>query len=105
HHVVSTDVPAAVAGRAVYVRRLRMLPVECIARAYLTGGGLAEYHASGAVSGVALPSGLVDGSRLPEPVFTPSTKAPAGQHDRPMGFSEVVETLGQDLAERVRDLT
>jgi phosphoribosylaminoimidazole-succinocarboxamide synthase len=105
HHVVSTDVPEPVAGRAVYVRRLRMLPVECIARAYLTGGGLAEYRATGTVSGVTLPEGLVDGSRLPEPVFTPSTKAPAGEHDRPMDFAEVVEALGRDLAERVRDLT
>jgi len=105
HHVVSTDVPEPVAGRAVYVRRLRMLPVECIARAYLTGGGLAEYRATGTVSGVTLPEGLVDGSRLPAPVFTPSTKAPAGEHDRPMDFAEVVEALGRDLAERVRDLT
>src|SRR5690606_31432212 len=72
NHVLSTDVPAQVAGRAVYVRRLRMLPVECIARAYLTGGGLEEYRASGAVSGLPLPDGLEDGSRLPAPVFTPS---------------------------------
>lgn len=105
HHVVSTDVPEPVAGRAVYVRRLRMLPVECIARAYLTGGGLAEYRATGTVSGVTLPEGLVDGSRLPAPVFTPSTKAPAGEHDRPMDFAEVVEVLGKDRAEEVRDLT
>lgn len=105
HHVVSTDVPEPVAGRAVYVRRLEMLPVECIARAYLTGGGLAEYRATGTVSGVTLPEGLVDGSRLPEPVFTPSTKAPAGEHDRPMDFAEVVEVLGKDRAEEVRDLT
>jgi phosphoribosylaminoimidazole-succinocarboxamide synthase len=105
HHVVSTDVPQEVAGRAVSVRRLRMLPVECIARAYLTGGGLAEYRASGSVSGVQLPAGLTDGSRLPEPVFTPSTKAATGEHDRPMDFAEVVEVLGQPLAERVRDLT
>ena len=65
HHVVSTDVPEAVAGRAVLVERLDMLPVECVARAYLTGGGLSEYRASGSVSGLALPEGLVDGSRLP----------------------------------------
>ena len=69
-------VPDAVEGRAVLVRRLEMLPVECVARAYLTGGGLAEYRADRHVSGVALPEGLVDGSRLPAPVFTPSTKAP-----------------------------
>jgi phosphoribosylaminoimidazole-succinocarboxamide synthase len=105
HHVVSTDVPAEVAGRAVYVRRLRMLPVECVARAYLTGGGLAEYRAAGTVSGVALPPGLVDGSRLPEPVFTPSTKAPAGEHDEPLPYEGVVELVGPRLAARLRDLT
>ena len=84
NHVVSTDVPAAVAGRAVLVRRLEMIPVECIARAYLTGSGLAEYRRAGSVSGVPLPAGLDDGSRLPVPIFTPSTKAAMGQHDEPM---------------------
>ena len=105
HHVVSTDVPDEVAGRGVYVRRLRMLPVECVARAFLTGGGLAEYAASGTVSGVRLPEGLVDGSRLPEPVFTPSTKAPVGEHDEPISYEQVVELVGPRLAERLRDLT
>ncbi|MCE0485901.1 phosphoribosylamine--glycine ligase [Ornithinimicrobium sediminis] len=105
HHVIDADVPQAAAGRGLYVRRLRMLPVEAVARAYLTGGGLAEYTATGAVSGVRLPEGLVDGSRLPEPVFTPSTKAPQGEHDRPMTFEEVVDVLGPELAARVRDLT
>ena len=105
NHVVSTDVPDAVAGRAVLVRRLRMLPVECVARAYLTGGGLAEYRADGHVSGVALPEGLVDGSRLPEPVFTPSTKAPMGEHDQPMPYADVEAEVGATLAARVRDLT
>ena len=105
NHVVSTDVPEAVAGRAVLVRRLEMLPVECVARAYLTGGGLAEYRADGHVSGVALPEGLVDGSRLPEPVFTPSTKAPMGEHDQPMPYADVEAQIGAPLAARVRDLT
>ncbi|WP_191681421.1 phosphoribosylaminoimidazolesuccinocarboxamide synthase [Janibacter melonis] len=105
HHVVSTDVPDEVAGRSVLVERLDMLPVECVARAYLTGGGLSEYEATGSVSGVALPEGLVDGSRLPEPVFTPSTKAPMGQHDEPIPFEGVVAEIGPELAERVRDLT
>ena len=105
HHVVSTDVPAAVAGRAVLVERLEMLPVECVARAYLTGGGLGEYRASGAVSGIELPAGLVDGSPLPEPIFTPSTKAPVGEHDEPIPYSGVVAEIGEDLASRVRDLT
>ncbi len=105
HHVLDTAVPRRVAGRALTVRRLRMLPVECIARAYLTGGGLTEYRATGAVSGVALPAGLEDGSLLPEPIFTPTTKAPAGQHDEPMTFEDVEDELGTALATRVRDLT
>ncbi|MGL5929890.1 MAG: phosphoribosylaminoimidazolesuccinocarboxamide synthase [Dermatophilaceae bacterium] len=105
HHVLSTQVPDAVRGRAVLVERLDMLPVECVARAYLTGGGLGEYRASGAVSGIRLPAGLVDGDRLLEPIFTPSTKAPAGQHDEPMSYAEVEAAVGAGLAARVRDLT
>ena len=105
NHVVSTDVPDAVRGRAVLVRRLEMLPVECVARAYLTGGGLREYRADGHVSGIALPPGLTDGSRLPEPLFTPSTKAPQGEHDEPMSYAEVEAAVGADLAARARDLT
>jgi phosphoribosylaminoimidazole-succinocarboxamide synthase len=105
NHVVSTDVPDAVRGRAVLVRRLEMLPVECVARAYLTGGGLREYRTDGHVSGIALPPGLTDGSRLPEPLFTPSTKAPHGQHDEPMSYAEVEASVGADLAARARDLT
>ena len=105
NHVISTDVPDEVAGRAVLVRRLEMLPVECVARAYLTGGGLREYQADGHVSGIRLPEGLVDGSRLPEPVFTPSTKAPEGQHDEPMPYADVEAAVGPDLAARARHLT
>ena len=105
NHVVSTDVPAEVAGRAVLVRRLEMLPVECVARAYRTGGGLREYVADGHVSGVRLPDGLVDGSRLPEPLFTPSTKAPVGEHDQPMSYAEVVASVGERTAQRASDLT
>ena len=105
NHVISTDVPADVAGRAVLVKRLEMLPVECVARSYLTGGGLGEYRESGRVSGVPLPAGLVDGSRLPEPVFTPSTKAPVGEHDQPMPYADVETAIGPRLAARVRDLT
>ena len=105
NHVVSTEVPAAVAGRAVLVRRLSMVPVECVGRAYLTGGGLAEYATTGAVCGVPLPAGLQDGSRLPEPVFTPTTKAPVGEHDQPLTFAEVAARIGMPLAARVRDLT
>jgi phosphoribosylaminoimidazole-succinocarboxamide synthase len=105
NHVVSTDVPDAVRGRGVLVRRLEMLPVECVARAYLTGGGWREYRADGHVSGLRLPAGLEDGSRLPEPLFTPSTKAPRGEHDEPMSFAEVEAMIGPDLARRARDLT
>jgi phosphoribosylaminoimidazole-succinocarboxamide synthase len=105
NHVVSTEVPDAVRGRAVLVRRLEMLPVECVARAYLTGGGWREYLADRTVSGIPLPEGLQDGSRFPEPLFTPSTKAPDGEHDEPMSYAEVEAQLGPDLAERARDLT
>ncbi len=105
HHVISTDVPDAVRGRGVLVERLDMLPVECVARAYLTGGGLGEYTATGAVSGIRLPAGLVDGDRLPEPIFTPSTKAPAGEHDEPIPYAAVEAEIGAVLAAQVRDLT
>ena len=84
NHVISgTDVPAEWAGRAIRCRRLEMLPVECIARGYLAGLGLASYRETGTISGVPLPPGLGEGSRLPEPVFTPTTKAATG-HDEPM---------------------
>ena len=105
HHVLSTDVPSAVAGRAVLVRRLRMIPVECVARAFLTGGGLSEYRANGTVSGVALPDGLVDGSPMPATTFTPSTKAPMGEHDLPMSYADVSATVGPALAARLAGLT
>ncbi|WP_181783044.1 phosphoribosylaminoimidazolesuccinocarboxamide synthase [Pseudonocardia pini] len=106
HHVLSsTDVPEEFAGRAVRCRRLEMLPVECVARGYLTGGGLKEYRETGTVSGVALPPGLEDGSRLPEPIFTPSSKAPAGQHDEAISFDEVTSLVGVDTATRIRELT
>ena len=105
HHVVSQDVPAEFAGRAVRCRRLEMLPVECIARGYLAGLGLKEYEKDGTVSGVPLPPGLVEGSRLPEPIFTPTTKAAVGEHDEFMTFAEVEALVGADRAARLRDLT
>ena len=105
NHVISTEVPDAVAGRAVLVQHLEMVPVECIGRAYLTGSGLAEYRQSSSVCGVPLPAGLTDGSLLPTPIFTPSTKAPIGEHDQPMTFSEVGAQIGMPVAARVRDLT
>ncbi|MBO3083268.1 phosphoribosylaminoimidazolesuccinocarboxamide synthase [Cellulomonas fengjieae] len=105
NHVVSTEVPAAVAGRAMVCRRLEMFPVECVARGYLTGSGLAEYRVSGSVTGIALPAGLVDGSRLPEPIFTPATKAELGAHDENVPFDSVVALVGADTAEALRSLT
>ncbi|MFA1546682.1 phosphoribosylaminoimidazolesuccinocarboxamide synthase [Actinomadura chokoriensis] len=105
NHVVSaTDVPDEWAGRAIRCRRLTMLPVEWIARGYLTGLGLKEYEKSGTVSGVALPDGLVDGSRLPEPIFTPTTKATEG-HDEFITYADVVQEIGDDTAARLRDVT
>jgi len=106
NHVISADdVPAEFAGRAIRCRRLPMVPVECVARGYLTGGGLTEYLVTGAVSGVPLPPGLVEADRLPEPIFTPSTKAPMGQHDEPIPFATVVETVGEETAARLRETT
>ena len=105
NHVISSDVPDAVAGRAVLVRRLDMVPVECIGRAYLTGSGLADYRESGSVCGIPLPAGLEDGSELPEPIFTTTTKAPLGEHDQPMTYAQVEAEVGADLAARVRELT
>lgn len=105
NHVLSTDVPDAVAGRAMICRRLKMYPVECVARGYLTGSGLAEYRENGAVCGVPLPEGLVDGSRLPEPIFTPATKAEQGEHDENVSFEHVADTIGEAAAARLRDLT
>lgn len=105
NHVVSTDVPALVAGRAMICRRLAMFPVECVARGYLTGSGLAEYRVSGSVTGIELPSGLVDGSRLPEAIFTPATKAELGEHDENVSLDVVAGQLGRERAEELRDLT
>ena len=105
HVLPGTEVPAEFAGRAMRCRRLRMVPVECVARGYLTGGGLSEYRATGAVCGVPLPDGLVDGSRLPEPIFTPTTKAPVGTHDEPLTFAEVTGLVGAETADRLREIT
>ncbi len=106
NHVISaTDVPEEFAGRAIRCRRLDMVPVECVARGYLTGGGFAEYRRTGAVSGVELPRGLVEASILPEPIFTPSTKAPKGEHDEPITYAQVVDKVGAETAERLRQIT
>lgn len=105
HHVVSTEVPAAVRGRAVICESLDMFPVECVARGYLTGSGLVDYAATGEVCGIALPAGLEDGSLLPEPIFTPATKAAVGDHDENVSYAAVVATVGEDIAARLRELT
>jgi len=105
NHVISTQVPERVRGRALVCERLEMFPVECVARGYLTGSGLVDYRESGAVCGVELPGGLVDGSRLPEPIFTPATKAELGEHDENVSFDHVVDTIGREDAEALRDLT
>ncbi|HWL97568.1 MAG TPA: phosphoribosylaminoimidazolesuccinocarboxamide synthase [Nocardioidaceae bacterium] len=99
------DVAARIAGRAVVCERLEMYPVECVARGYLAGSGLADYRATGAVCGVELPGGLEDGSRLPEPVFTPATKAALGDHDENISFDTMVATVGADVAKTLRELT
>ncbi|WP_431924939.1 phosphoribosylaminoimidazolesuccinocarboxamide synthase [Amycolatopsis tucumanensis] len=104
NHVVSTDVPEEFAGRAIRVKPLKMVQVECIARGYLTGLGLKEYQKQGTVSGVQLPPGLVEGSKLPEPIFTPTTKATEG-HDEFITFDDVVAQEGRETAERLRELT
>jgi phosphoribosylaminoimidazole-succinocarboxamide synthase len=104
-HVLSADVPAEVAGRAVVCEPLEMFPVECVARGYLAGSGLADYRATGTVCGVPLPPGLEDGSRLPEPIFTPATKAALGEHDENIDFDTVVAAVGADVADTLRGLT
>jgi len=108
HHFVSLDdgrIPLEVRGRAMLCRRLSMLPVECVARGFLTGSGLADYRRTGAVCGIALPAGLEDGSRLPEPIFTPATKAERGQHDENVSLDAVVATVGPRTAEELRTKT
>jgi phosphoribosylaminoimidazole-succinocarboxamide synthase len=107
NHVVSvTDgVPAEARGRGMVVRKLTMLPVECVVRGYITGSGWKDYQATGAVSGIELPAGLRESDRLPEPLFTPSTKAEVG-HDEAIDFEGAVQLIGdRDLAQRVRDVS
>lgn len=98
-------IPEEVLGRAIVVKKLDMLPFECVARGYLTGSGLKEYNANGTVCGIELPEGLVEASRLPEPMFTPATKAEQGDHDENVSFERVVQDLGQERAEQLRDET
>lgn len=115
NHVIAADVtdyPAPFSsyldqlqGRSVLCRRLEMVPVECVARGYLAGSGVADYETNGSVCGVPLPPGLEDGSRLPRAIFTPTTKAPFGEHDAAMTFDEVVTEVGGETAEQLRSLT
>ncbi|MGW7331781.1 phosphoribosylaminoimidazolesuccinocarboxamide synthase, partial [Streptomyces sp. NPDC054840] len=109
NHVVSTDLPAGApadwAGRTLICRNLDMVPVECVARGYLTGSGLAEYKESRTVCGLALPEGLVDGSELPAPIFTPAAKAAVGEHDENVSYEEVARTAGAETAALLRQTT
>jgi phosphoribosylaminoimidazole-succinocarboxamide synthase len=105
NHLVDADIPPEFAGRATACRRLNMIPVECVARGYLAGSGLAEYRESAEVCGVPLPAGLADGSRLPEPIFTPATKAPRGEHDENIPASAVAEIVGADAAAEIERIT
>lgn len=104
-HVVSVDVPDAVRGRSVVVEKLDMVPVECVARGYLTGSGWAEYQRSRTVCGVPLPDGLRDGDKLPAPIFTPAIKAQLGEHDENVDLATIARLHGDELAVRLRDLT
>jgi phosphoribosylaminoimidazole-succinocarboxamide synthase len=108
HHLVSLDdgrIPPEVRGRAMLCRRLSMLPVECVARGFLAGSGLADYRRTGAVCGITLPPGLEDGSRLPEPIFTPATKAARGEHDENVSLDDVVATVGPRTADELQTST
>lgn len=105
NHVLSTDVPEAVTGRAMVCRRLEMVPIECIARGYLTGSGLAEYRTEGTVSGHDLPAGLVDGSRLEPAIFTPSAKAEVGEHDENITVAEMERRVGTERTDELGELT
>ncbi len=114
NHVITTDLSgldledkeqAWLDGRAVIVRKAKVLPVECIARGYVVGSGWKDYQATGAISGITLPPGLKQAEKLPQAIFTPSTKADLGDHDITIGFDEMAATVGADLAEQARDLT
>ncbi|WJZ08534.1 Phosphoribosylaminoimidazole-succinocarboxamide synthase [Corynebacterium glaucum] len=98
-------IPEEVLGRAMVVKKLNMVPFECVARGYLTGSGKKEYDARGKVCGVALPEGLTEASRLPEPIFTPATKAEQGDHDENVTFEYMASEIGGELAEKLRELT
>ena len=115
NHIISTDVkdfPAAcrkyadvLEGRSMLVKKAKPLPAECIVRGYLSGSGWKDYQATGAICGIKLPTGLIESDKLPEPIFTPSTKAELGSHDENISFEKMAELCGRDIAEKVRDVT
>jgi phosphoribosylaminoimidazole-succinocarboxamide synthase len=105
NHLLDGPVPAEFAGRAMVCRPLDMVPVECVARGYLAGSGWLDYERDGAVCGISLPSGLSEGARLPEPVFTPATKAPPGEHDENIPIAAVAALVGPDVAAELRRIT
>jgi phosphoribosylaminoimidazole-succinocarboxamide synthase len=105
NHLLDHPVPAEVQGRAVIARPLTMFPIECVARGYLTGSGWVEYQKSQSVCGIPLPAGLLDGSKLPTPIFTPATKAADSEHDENISFERAAQILGVEDASRLRDLT
>lgn len=105
NHVVSTQVPKVVAGRAMLCEKLEMMPVECVARGYLAGSGLTEYNETRQICGNGLPPGLKDGSKLPKALFTPATKAPMGEHDVNITYDEVMVMIGQDEAQDLKRMT
>ena len=105
NHLISTDVPSVVKDRAVIVKPLDMFPIECVARGYLTGSGWAEYQHSQSVTSIELPAGLLDGSKLPENIFTPATKAEMGDHDENISFARAASIVGEADAKSLRELT
>lgn len=105
NHLVDGPMPAELAARSMLVRELDMFPIECVVRGYLAGSAFAEYQKSGSICGVALPDGLEFGDRLPEPIYTPAFKAPAGEHDENITFERTVELVGTAAAERLRELS
>ena len=105
HHVISTDVPAEVTGRAIICKSLEIFPIECVARGYLAGSGWSEYKTNSRVCGIELPQGLLDGSQLPQPIFTPATKAEVGLHDENITFIQAEASIGKERARELRRLT
>lgn len=105
NHLISTDVPASVTGRAVIVEKLEMLPIECVVRGYLVGSGFQDYELTGSICGHKLPKGLQLASKLPTAIFTPATKAEMGEHDQNISIDEVINLIGTDLASKVEQIS